>query len=120
MICLRQIPFDVRVERRLFEGILRRLFENVVGAGVAEKISDQHPARTVHESVDGQRVFALVFHFVYRARHTTWAKIVGVEPKRLDRVPELRFSLRVHQFEDLVCLCFGIICIWFHERISFG
>ena len=33
-------------------GIFLRFLENVVGAGVTKKISDQHAARTVHEAID--------------------------------------------------------------------
>ena len=93
MIRLRQIAFDIGVERRLFVWILRRFFEDVICAGIAEEISDQHPARTIHEAVDGYRVLAFVFHLVNGTRHATWAKIVGVEPERFHRIAELSLAL---------------------------
>lgn len=106
VIGLGKIPFDVGVQGCLFVRILLRLFEDVTGADLAQEIPDQHPARAVDETVDGHGVLPLELDLINWARQAARAQVAVVQPERFHCIAELRFSLRVHQFEDLLSLGF--------------
>ena len=86
-----------------------RLFENKFGASLAEKVSDQHAAGAIDKSIDGHGILTLYFDCANRARQAGGTKFTVIEPERFDCIAELRTSLREHQFENLIRLCFDIV-----------